>query len=231
MYSRPKSEMKRRRAMIKIIWSGNDETIAYAAKEFKKYLDKVTETVGYGKLCKVNELPSEIGENEIVLGLLGDLGLDSSDVEDAELDDVEDVNICNGKGYIAGSNPRSILFGVYDYFKAKGCAWVRPGVNGEHLVCFDPMDHTFVFRKKADVRFRGECLEGATKYEHVRATVEWAPKVHMNLFMIQGIVPCAFLIDWYSHEHNTRVESEDIGFDGIEDLTVLMEKDIRRCGL
>ncbi len=217
--------------MIKILYSGKNQTIGYAARELKKYLELVTDTLDYAVIENVEVLPKEMKENQIVLGLLSDFGLDATGVEDAELDDLEDVKIVNGSGYIAGSNPRSILFGVYDYFKAKGCAWPRPGVNGEKIVPFDPMDHEFTYRKKADTRFRGECLEGGVKYEHVRAVIQWAPKVHMNLFMIQYPVPRAFMNYWYSHFGNTKLPSEELDYEGMEGLTTLIEKDAHRCGL
>ena len=217
--------------MIKILWSGSNQTIDYATKELKKYLDMVTGTLDYAVIENVEVLPTQMKENQIVLGLLGDFGLDATGVEDAELDDLEDVKIVNGSGYIAGSNPRSVLFGVYDYFKAKGCAWSRPGINGEKIVKFDPMNHEFTYRKLADVRFRGECLEGAVKYEHVKATIQWAPKVHMNLFMIQYPVPRFIFNYWFTHFGNTKLPSEEIDYETMAGLTMLMEKDAYRCGL
>ena len=217
--------------MIKILWSGSNQTIDYAAKEFKKYLDMVTGTLDYAVVENVEALPTQIKENQIVLGLLEEFGLDATGVEDAELDDLEDVKIVNGSGYIAGSNPRSILFGVYDYFKSKGCAWPRPGINGEKIVSFDPMNHEFTYRKLADARFRGECMEGALKYEHVKAIIKWAPKVHMNLFMIQYPVPRFIFNYWFTHFGNTKLPVEDIDYETMEGLTTLIEKDARRCGL
>lgn len=217
--------------MIEILLSSNDETIIYAAKELKKYLNIVTDTMDYAVIKNIDKVSDAFKKNTISLGLLSDFGLDDSGVLDSELDDLVDVNIINGTGYIAGSNPRSILFGVYDYFKSKGCAWVRPGINGEHIVKFDPKNHSFTYRKLADTRFRGECLEGGVKYEHVLATIEWAPKVHMNLFMIQFMVPYVFMSYWYTHHANTKIPSEELSYDAIAALTELIEKDARRCGL
>ncbi len=217
--------------MLRIVYANSDPTFVYAAKELKKYLDAVTDTLDYAEICPVDVLPTPIPTHTLALGLLSDFDLDQSEVEDPVFDDLEDACVKNGTGYFAGSNPRSVLFGIYDYFKAKGCYWMRPGAEGEHLEHFDPLSHTFVFRKAADTRFRGEMLEGAVKYEHVRATVEWAPKVHMNLFLIQGVVPYNFFCRWYSHDYNPYLASEDIGYDGTAVLTACLEQDIRRCGL
>lgn len=162
--------------MINILYASNHVTVEYAAQELKKYLDKVEDTLGFAKIKKVDVLPKNAGNGEILLGLLSDFGLSTAEVEDDMLDDVIDVQIEKGTGYIAGSNERSILFGVYDYFKSMGCLWVRPGPHGERIVRCDVMNHNFTYHKKADVRFRGECLEGSPNYEHIRATIVFAPR-------------------------------------------------------
>ena len=55
-------------------------------------------------------------------------------VEDPALDDAYAVEIQQGIGFIAGSNPRSVLLGVYAFLQAVGCRFIRPGPDGEiHL--------------------------------------------------------------------------------------------------
>lgn len=214
-----------------ILYANPHETFAYAAKEMKKYLDKVAGQYDYATVRRVDALPAEPGEGEILLGLCRELGRDEQDVCDPTLDDLVDIDIRNGKGFIAGSNPRSVLFGVYDFFKSFGCLWVRPGPAGEYIVHTDPATRTCVSRKLADVRFRGECLEGSPNYEHLRATVVWAPKVHMNLFMLEQIVPYNYMSRWYRHECSTFLPDEDIGYEGCAELMECLEQDIRRTGL
>ncbi len=217
--------------MIRILYASKHETVAYAATEMKKYLDKVTHTLGYAQIEQVERLPKTPDKGEVLLGLLEELGRDATGVEDSTLDDLVDIDIQGGCGLVAGSNPRSILFGVYDYFKAMGCLWVRPGIGGEHLVEFDPMEAVVVSRKLADVRFRGECLEGSPRYEHLRETVLWAPKVHMNLFMLEQIIPYNYMSRYYRHEGNTFLPNEDIGYEGCRPLIACLEGEIRRTGL
>lgn len=216
---------------MKILYANDHPAIAYAAAQMKKYLDKVTKTFDYAVTERVETLPDEAGDGEILLGLCSELGRDASEVEDPEIDDLTDADIREGRGFIAGSNPRSVLFGVYDFFKSFGCMWVRPGPEGEYIVHTDPMKKTFVSRKMADVRFRGECLEGSPSYEHLRATVEWAPKVHMNLFMIEQIVPYNYMSRWYRHAGNTVLPNEDIGREGCEKLIAALEQDMIKTGL
>ncbi len=164
--------------------------MTYAAEELKKYIEMLDPSVNA-------EITSDKCSDGIVFGLLSELGLDFSDVTDAMIDDVVDVKIDSLCGYIAGSNERSILFGVYDYLKSAGCRWVRPGVKGEYI-------------PKVDYPFRGECSEGAVCYEHMRDTVYWLPKVNMNLFMIQWLVPYNFMSRWYTHAVNTVLPHDDI---------------------
>ncbi len=217
--------------MINILYATDHVTVEYAAKELKKYLDKVSGIFAFSKIKKVDALPKKAGKNEILLGYLADFGLDTSEAPVPVLDDVVDVKITQGSGYIAGSNERSILFGVYDYFKSMGCLWVRPGPYGEHLVSCDPHTHDCTYHHKADVRFRGECLEGSPNYEHLRATVLFAPKIHMNLFELEQIVPYNYMSRWYRHVGSTFLPNEDISRAGCERLIECLEKDIVMCGL
>ena len=91
---------------MKIILSRQTETLIYAAEELKKYIELVDPSV-------LAEIVNDDAADGIKLGLLSDFGLDASDVSDAMIDDVVDVDIKNLSGYISGSNERSVLFGVY----------------------------------------------------------------------------------------------------------------------
>ena len=202
-----------------------DQTLRYAAEELKKYLELVG---GVFSDVTCSAPPCEDG---ISLGLFSMLGLDASDVTDPELDDVIDVNISSLRGYIGGSNGRSVLMGVYKYFKSLGCRWVRPGKDGEHLVKAELENYSFKYRKKADYPFRGECCEGACSIEHWMDTVEWLPKVGMNLFMIQGAVPYNWLVRWYQHQ-DTDIESfEPVPYEFCAEATERLERLISKLGL
>ncbi len=209
-------------ANMKISITRNTETLRYAADEFKKYLMLVDEDL------KV-EFSEEKGD--IALGLLADLGLDDTDVKDDMIDDVVDVNIDSLKGYIAGSNERSVLMGVYKYLKSAGCRWVRPGDEGEYIPKKSLSTHLFKFRKKADYPFRGQCIEGSVSFEHLRDTVLWLPKVDMNLFMIEQIVPYDYMNRWYRHLENTKLPHDDIPYEQYCDYCEKLEHIIKKCGL
>lgn len=202
------------------------ETMRYAAEELKKYLRLVDETVDATIVC------GDGGSGEIItLGILSELSLRDDDVSDPMIDDVVDVCINNLSGYIAGSNERSILMGVYKYLKSAGCRWVRPGDEGEYIPKADMRKRSFTFRKKADYPFRGQCIEGAVGYEHLKEVIPWLPKVDMNLFMIEQIVPYNYMNRWYRHTANTRLPHDDIPYSDYCDYCLRLEHLIKKCGL
>ena len=207
---------------MKICALRDGETIKYALDEFTKYLKLVDKTI---------EVEVVTTDADITFGLLSDLGLAADDVTNPMYDDVVDVKIDTMKGYIAGSNERSILFGVYNFFKSVGCMWVRPGKAGEYIPKRSMADYSFTMRKKADQPFRGQCIEGAVSYENVRDTIEWLPKVNANLFMIQQIVPYNIISRWYFHDASTTKEPEDVTYEDITEYTLKLERFIHKCGL
>lgn len=200
------------------------ETVAYAAEELKAIL----ETAGG---MQVSVCSGHFADEGIRLGLLDELSRDSSDVKDRMIDDVVDIGIHGGRGFIAGSNPRSVLLGVYDYAKSMGCRWVRPGPDGAYLPRCDVSAHSFVYRKKADYPFRGECIEGAVSYENVRDTIRWLPKIGMNLFMMEQIIPYNYMSRWYKHAVSTVKEDEGKTFEEVGEYVPLLEREVKRCGL
>ena len=200
------------------------ETILYAAEELRDALRAVGGIEA--------ELRSGgFAGTGIRLGLLDELDRDASDVHDPLLDDVIDANIRNGEGFIAGSNPRSVLMGVYEYLKSMGCRWLCPGEVGAYLPRCDVGAHCFTFRKKADFPFRGECIEGAVSFENVRDTIRWLPKVGMNLFMMEQVVPWNYMSRWYRHSVSTVKQAEPVTFEDVGEMIPLLEREIKRCGL
>ncbi len=217
--------------MVIKIWSDN-ETVVYASHELQKYLNAMDYKVCTDIISDV-KIEKEITEGEIKLGLLEDFGLNCDDVEDKMTDDVIDIKVKNGSGYIAGSNYRSILMGVYKYLKSGGCRFVRPGEGGDYIPERDMSSHSFEYRKKADHPFRGECSEGAISYEHMRDTVYWLPKIGMNMYMIEGLVPYTYMHKWYGHESNLilREKGQVTKYSELEKYIALLEKDIKKTGM
>ena len=169
---------------MRILTHLKTETARYAAEELSKYIRLITKCDIMPSIEYTEMLP-ELSEGDVILAHLGELSLDISDLSDPFIDDIIDVDIKNCSGYIAGSNDRSILMGVYRYCTSAGCRFIRPGENGEYIPYCDLSKHSYKYRHKADYPFRGECSEGAISYEHMRDTVYWLPKVEMNMYMIE----------------------------------------------
>jgi len=211
---------------MKVCYSSKNETVAYAAEELKKYIEMMDSSAAV--TVEEGDISSE---NGIKLGLLEDFGLSTDGVEDVMLDDITDIKIENGKGYIAGSNVRSILLGVYEYLKSAGCMWPRPGKDGEYIPKYDILNHSFVKRHKASLRNRCQMIEGALKHEFLLDTIEWMPKSGYNIFYMQFVYPYNYYLRWYKHLGSTVAKPEEITYEQIEECIHEAEKLIRKCGM
>lgn len=209
---------------MKIYIPRTTETLCYAREELHRYLRRMDPTLAVTLI----DTPEA---NSLTLALLADLTLPMDDVRDPLIEDVIDIDVTGTCGYIAGSNERSVLMGVYTYLKSAGCRWVRPGDDGEYIPQKPMGAHSLRYRKKADLPFRGECIEGAVSFEHVRDTILWLPKVNMNLFMMEQVVPYNYMSRWYKHEANTVKEDEHVSFEEIGAMIPRLEALIKKCGL
>lgn len=217
---------------MKILVVARGECADYAAEELKKYIvglssGKISPEIIHNAEAKTAE------SGEIVLGLLSELGLSEEGLDDAMVDDIIDVKINDLTGYIAGSNPRSILMGVYRYCESLGVRYIRPGDDGDYIPMADPSGKSFEMRKKADYPFRGECCEGSISYEHMRDTVYWMPKIGMNMYMIEGTVPYTYMHKWYGHVYNTKYRrpGQITDYNMLLNYVSRLERDVKRCGL
>jgi len=190
------------------------ETIKYAADELRRYLRTMCD---------------DIEASNISISL----SVDESLADDTFVDDVIDIDIENGSGNIIGSNERSVLQGVYVYLKSAGCMFIRPGKNGDYVPKADMRAHSCKYHKKADYPFRGQCSEGAISYEHMRDTVYWLPKVGMNMYMIEGLVPYTYMHKWYGHVGNRflRESGQITDYYMLEKEIEKLEGDIKKTGV
>ncbi len=213
---------------MKIILTERNETIDYAAEELKKYITAMSR----GRIVPT---VTECGgaDEGITLALLSTLSLDGAEIYDPMNDDIMDVDVKDGVGHIAGSNYRSILFGVYKYCYSLGCRYLRPGPDGDYIPKADVLNHSFKYRKRADSPIRCEIIEGNVSYEHCRETVLYLPKIYMNAYMIEGYVPYSYLHKWYGHVGNTALRRKGYyaDYNMLDDYMRLLERDIKKTGL
>ena len=172
-----------------------ESPIDFAAEELRKYLRMMMPDGGNYHIKYAPE-----ATEGFKLGLMQDFGLDVSDAEDTELDDILYIDCDESGGIIAGSNPRSVLLAVYEYFRQMGCRWLFPGVDGEYIPLKDitPVKYRF----KPSMRYRGQCNEGAEFQQCMLDAIDFSPKVGLNVFMMEFKIPNGYYDFYYDHINN-----------------------------
>jgi hypothetical protein len=153
--------------------------------------------------------------------LLPDAAANLPAVADPALDDAFEIDIAGGMGFIAGTNPRAVLIGVYRFLRELGCRWVRPGSTGEivpRISSDDLSGRTIRIREAAAYRHRGICIEGAPSREHVLDLIAWMPKAALNSYFIQFREPYAFYERWYRHIGNPTLAAEPFDLELVRKL-------------
>jgi hypothetical protein len=187
--------MRRRIKMLKINKVSLHSAIDYAAEELRKYLKMMMPDQG-----NIEVFYNPDANDGFRLGLMQDFGLDVSDAQEPELDDILYVNTDMSGGIIAGDNPRSVLLAVYEYLRQNGCRWLFPGVDGE----FIPIKsiEAVQYRFKPACRYRGQCNEGSEYQSNMIEAIEFTPKVGMNVFMLEFFNPVGYYRQYYNHSFN-----------------------------
>jgi len=211
--------------MYKIFTTSSTSTAFFAAEELKKYLRMMMPRVG--------DIPVAFDKDAkegFVLGLMTELGLDTSDAEDLSLDDIVYIDANENGGIIAGSNPGALLIAVYRYLRFCGCRWLFPGVDGEWVPTINALP-VVNYRKMADHRYRGQCNEGAEFQPNMMETIDFTPKIGMNTYMIEFDVPTAYYNTYYRHSHNSVRKPEPITNETVLQWKRQCEVEIQKRGL
>ena len=182
---------------VKIIVCDPCQTVEYAASELAKYLEIMSGDDDVATI--INDRNDKEG---IALGLFKDFGISDDFLDDPALDDAIDINIQASVGTIAGSNPRSVLTGVYRFLESVGCRWLRPGKDGDVVPTRNVFDLSVLLQEKASYTHRGMCIEGSVSLENMLDSVEWAPKAGLNTYMLEWENPYEYFNKWYSHSRN-----------------------------
>ncbi len=172
-----------------------------------------------------------IGENEysVSVGLFSDFSIPLKG-DSPLLDDETAVDIRNGNGYIAGSNPRSILFAAYRYLEACGVKYIRPGANGTRYPKRSSLAD-LKLKEAPSVRHRSICIEGAVSLENVLDLVDFMPKLGFNSYFIQFRNPFIFFDRWYSHRKNPFKKPEPISRETSAEYTKTVIREVKKRGL
>ena len=219
---------KPKQQSIQISVIGEHEALAYAGSQLKKYIECMTDR--HATVVQASSYDAD--EEALYLGLPDAMpGSNLPGVADPAFDDAVAIEINGLKGAIVGSNPRSVLIGVYRYLSACGCRWIRPGPDGEFIPRVDLSDKSVEVCEAASYRHRGICIEGAVSYEHVRDIIEWAPRVGFNNYFIQFREGYTFFDRWYAHTDNPVREPEAFSVDRAKALVSRIGEEIKKRDL
>lgn len=139
-----------------------------------------------------------------------DLDLSDNPIANDALDDAFEVEVNEDTGVIAGQNERSVLLGVYAYLTEIGCRFLKPGTEYEIVPQKAQAEDFYAsLLRRASLRHRGICIEGADSIENILDTIDWLPKVGYNSFFLQFKYPHEFMRRWYSHVNNPTLGGED----------------------
>ncbi|CAH1221277.1 hypothetical protein PAECIP111891_05150 [Paenibacillus allorhizoplanae] len=204
-------------------------TIHFAIEELLKYL--LLMSPEYQIDTRKEPFYTESEAAYLWVGLFGDLDISMPELANPELDDAIYIDVKDAKGHIAGSNPRSVLLGVYRFLEEAGCRWLRPGADGDYVPrkALETID--VKVNEKATYRHRGLCIEGAVSIENMLDNIHWAPKAGFNSYFLEFKTPYTFFDRWYGHRHNKYKQPETITVDQVDAFTVEMEKEIKKRGL
>ncbi len=181
--------------MYQIYKITSNTVVDFAAEELKKYLRMMMPRCG-----EIGITYNPNAKDGFRLGLMADFGLDTSEAEDQELDDIIHIDTQENGGIIAGNNPRSVLLAVYRYLTENGCRWLFPGVDGE-IIPVQQVVPTY-YHKMADNRYRGQCNEGAESQQCMLETIDFSPKIGMNVYMLEFDIPKVYYDYYYNHRFN-----------------------------
>jgi hypothetical protein len=216
-------------SQFNIIRLTDDTAVRFAAIELKRYLAAATGSTGRVLSRKRHKVTSDT----IWLGLAEDLpatgmiGVDGID----EGEDAFAISIDTDGGYIAGTNGRSILIGVYRYLQELGFRWLRPGSDGEIIPSLSSPFRIIDLSETASYGHRGVCIEGAVSYENVRDMVAWLPKIGFNAYFIQFRDSYNFFQRWYEHVGNPHIAGRPYSMDRAKEMTAGLRAEIKKRGL
>lgn len=166
--------------MLTIHVLGDHSALQLAGEDLKRCLTIMSKVE-----VAVASAPEMTGEAGIWLGTAEHLPREASppDVADRVWNDAFCVRSVGEAFVIGGSNPRSVLMGVYEYLRELGAEWTFPGADGEVLPSVEEVPLSgFDLERTPPNRHRGVCIEGAPSLEHVLDMVEWMPRVGCHAY-------------------------------------------------
>lgn len=227
--------MVQRSLTIRVL--SNKQPLLFAASELTRYIQMMTSNAVKSSVVTALTYDPEAG-NSLWLAEasqapagLQKLAQSLPAVANPQWDDAFAAEVEAGQGAILGSNPRSVLIGVYSLLAAAGCRWVRPGPDGEVIPQCEISALSLHKSEAASYRHRGICIEGACSYENVADMIDWAPKVGYNSYFTQFRESYTFFERWYSHRGNPNRSPEPFTVEMARDFLHRAQDEIAKRGL
>ena len=158
---------------------GSDPVVKFAAAELKRYLRKMRPGARFA---------GGASAPGFVLALAADAPdvIAPRTVTDPDDRDQIVIRSVGRRLLLAGNNPRSVLFAVYDWLERLGARWLHPGPGGDQLPELRTVKLTgWDVAETASFRYRGVDVEGAFTPKHATAMLDWMAKKKMNHFYMQ----------------------------------------------
>ena len=168
---------------------GNQETVAFAARELKRLILKMDRFLTTD-IRIYDSFDPEV-KRVVWVGLDGSLK--------RSLDETVSIKVKSGAGIITGSNECAVLIGVYRFMYELGCRFIRPGADGEKIPerSLSAEDLTVEVLDTPSYRHRAVCIEGSVSFDHVYNMIDWLPKVGMSGYFVQFFTPSTFFKRYY----------------------------------
>ncbi len=161
------------------------------------------------------------------------LWIGKSDFVAFSADDEIYIDVKNGTGIISGSNERAVLIAVYRFLTELGCRWIRPGQDGEILkkqsITANILNVSVA--EKASYRHRAVCIEGWNSYEHVYNMIDWLPKVGLNGYYMQFMIPYTFFQNRYEQDIPPVFADKPLTVEAVRHIWNSLEEEIEKRSL
>ena len=185
-----------------------DRVLDYAAHELSRYVRRLTSAQ-----WEVKPIRSAASvEGTAYLFLCHQLPLPPDQpLTPAPWDDGFLIWTQDGGLFIAGRNPRSVLFGVYAFLEQQGVRYLRPGDDGEFVPEIEALRLPRApIVEQATYRHRGVCIEGAPSIAHALGMIDWCAKKRMNTVFLQFLSSRYFYNRWYERPYNPQFADQPV---------------------
>ena len=145
--------------------------------------------------------------------------------------DAYEISVQEGRGHIRASNMRSVLLGVYAFFRKLGCRFLYPTPQGEELVQKKAEECSVECREQASYRHRGITIEGGVSNENVLDIIDWMPKAGFNSYFLQFPSASIFYRKWYDHWWNPYLEKKTFSREESQKYTQNAVEALRKRGM